>query len=100
MSQELSLYPLIHPEKIYTTLGTAIILHCISDDIRFSYLLFTARLLKPHHAPLILNENITPANIWIILLYFEWFLDTITYNVVYKPQESVLYFLFLHQPIR
>ena len=80
MSQELSLYPLIHPEKIYTTLGTAIILHCISDDIRFSYLLFTARLLKAHHAPLILNENITPANILIILLYFEWFLDTI-YNV-------------------
>ena len=99
MSQELSLYPLIHPEKIYTTLGTAIILHCISDDIRFSYLLFTARLLKAHHAPLILNENITPATILIILLYFEWFLD-ITYNVVYKPQESILYFLFLHQPIR
>ena len=99
MSQELSPYPLIHPEKIYTTLGTAIILHCISDDIRFSYLLFTARLLKAHHAPLILNENITPANILIILLYFELCLD-ITYNVVYKPQESILYFLFLHQPIR
>ena len=73
MSQELSLYPLIHPEKIYTTLGTAIILHCISDDIRFSYLLFTAYLLKPHHAPLILNENITPDNILIIWLYFKWF---------------------------
>ena len=93
MSQELSLYPLIHPEKIYTTLGTAIILHCISDDIRFSYLQFTVCLLKPHHASLILDENITPASILIVWLY-------LTYNVVSKPQESILYFLFLHQPIR
>ena len=73
----ISLYPLIHPEKIYTTLGTAIILHCISDDIRFSYLQFTVCLLKPHHASLMLDENITPANILIILLCFEWILDTI-----------------------